>query len=284
MFKRNLPKKADIYMTPRLRKNKLRLAQLKPKTTLKITGAVALTFFLFFGFAALFTSAQTTYKELANSFMPSTTSVSTIADTATNNRDDNNNDNGDKNGFNYNYTYSGNGYNGSNFNYYTAPLPSARFINTVPVTPVPNNNFNFNSTNLAGLSGQIASLQQQIGNTMQSCVNNARQGANQILNMKNQAKQLQTALDNLNNQAGQIDTSTPAGQQRQQQMQNQAQQMQNQLDNLNTNIGNIQDQYNTNTDRCKQNVSQLEQNRDDAEGKLDDAFNQAMNISTDLPN
>jgi hypothetical protein len=145
-------------------------------------------------------------------------------------------------------------------------------------SPYPGYNGNGQIGNVAGISGQIVSTQQQIGNQMQNCVNNARSGANQIIGMKNQQKQMQAQIDSLNDQIWKIDTSTPGGQRRHDAMDTQIQQMQKNLDNYNDSISKTQDQYNTNNDHCKQNVDNWMQVREDQEGKLNDAFNQSMDI------
>lgn len=275
--KRTLPQKANIFEASK-RHRGFHFPVLKPVVMFKSSVVLGVTLLLSFGVQTLFTNAQITYKELANSAADATTTN----DTSTTGNPHND-------GWNWNNrNYYNNGYNGNyNYSYYTPPMPSFQYISTNPYQTPPNNNYNYtynyNSTDTNGLSGQVIALQQQVGSTMQSCVNNARQGANQILAMKTQAKRMQDAIDNIHNQAGQIDTSTPGGQQRQDQMNNQADQMQNQLDNLNNAIGTAQDRYNSNNSTCRDNVSKLEQSRDDAEGKLDDAFGKAMDISTDLP-
>jgi len=282
--KKALPQKADIFKNHHLHKGlrfsspHVYLPHMSTPVALKSTGVLTLVLFLLFGVKVVFSSAQTTYKEVASAV--SGTTPSSDASTANWKWD---------NGYippgsNYNYNYNGNnGYSRSYNNYYVAPIPNYQYINTNPGN---NNNYNYNNGNgnTAGISGQIIALQQQIGNAMQGCINGARQGANQILTMKSQARQLQQAIDTINNQAGQIDTSTPGGQQRQQQLQNQAQQLQNQLDNLNNNINNYQDRLGQNNDHCRQNLDNLINAREDAEGKLNDAFNNGMNITTDLPN
>jgi len=171
--------------------------------------------------------------------------------------------------------------------------PSTNFaVNTMPFIPVQQQ---FTATpiaivspeppinqptgqNIGGISSQIIAIQQQISGQMQSCVTNARQMANHIIALNNQQKQLQNIIDALNNQANNIDTSTTAGQRQQDTINNKIQQLQQQSDQLGNMISNAQDTFNNSNDQCQQNVSQLEQNRSDMESKLDDAFNNAMNI------
>lgn len=135
---------------------------------------------------------------------------------------------------------------------------------------------------ISGISSQIIAVQQQIGGQMQVCIDNAMKMATQIVALMNQQKQLQAQIDALNNQANNIDTSTQAGQNKQNAINQRIQQLQTQSDNLGTAINNAQNNMNTANSQCQDTVNNLEQNRGQLESNLDDAFTNAMNIQ--LPN
>ena len=255
MLKHKIPSKGEIYTHKNsTKKLRLPLRNYKPSPLIKTGGIVVATTVILLGVGMLFVPTKESLKQVA----PTVSAINAANTTADGCRWVNTTAQGNRNGCEP---------------VYIQPIQPIAYPTPTPYSmPQPG------GQDGSGISGQIISIQQQINNQMQSCINYARQEANQIIDMKNYAQQLQNQIDSLNNQINNIDTSTPAGQARHDQLTAQVQQIQNHMDSVNTGINNARDQYSQTNDTCNQRVNDLKQSREDAEGKLDDAFNQAMDI------
>lgn len=195
--------------------------------------------------------------------------------------DDSNDSSDDDNDYSDNHDYSNYDYRG-----YSYVVPSINIDTPTRWSDYTDtNNYNDNyqpGPDIGNISSQILDIQQNIGNQMQACVDNARNMANQIIDLKNQQRSIQNHIDDLRQAQNNIDTSQNAGQQRYNNLDNQIQNLQDQYDSLDRGIGNAQDAYNQRNYDCQDRVGQLKQNRSDAEYALDDAFNRAMDINTDI--
>ncbi|MGH7204205.1 MAG: hypothetical protein ACREHC_07215 [Candidatus Levyibacteriota bacterium] len=178
------------------------------------------------------------------------------------------------NGSDYN-NYNSNGYYDiqpisvspllNNYDSYSYVNPSISYANTQP------------GSGINGIASQLLANQQNTTNQMQSCINNARQMANQLNALKSQEVQVQHQLDSLNNQLSNIDTSTPGGQQRQDALNSQIRQLQNKIDQIDNTGSQGESNYNNQVNKCQQTVSQLEQHREDLESQLDNNFSDSLN-------
>ncbi len=266
MFSRRMPKKGDIFnrSKPGL---KLRAPRMhyRPMMILRSVGIVAFFSVVLLGMGILFPTKEQSYKQLATPAEVSTppfngTTTEPITDVTTDTVADTRSP---KNWY-------------DDWDNNPVQVPNT---NTYPINITPINNTGLqNPGNLGSISSAIISSQQQIGGQMQGCINNARQMANQIINMKNQEKQLQKQIDTLYDQIWKIDTSRPGGQKKADAMTAQMQQLQRQLDNYTNSIYRAQDQYSTNNSRCRENIDRYIQQREDLESRLNDAFNQSMDI------
>lgn len=282
-FRRRLPKNGEIFS------QSTKLSDIgaysrryyKPILSFRTLGIVTIVFLLATLTILLFQSNTNNINTATNVKAAENVATSQGHNHDDDGDDDSNDSSDDDNDYRDNHDYSNYGYR--DYNYVVpsvdidTPTRWADYRDT--------NNYNDNyppGPDIGNISSQILDIQQNIGGQMQACVDNARDMANQIIDLKNQQRSIQNNIDDLRQAQNNIDTSQNAGRQRYDTLDNQIQNLQNQVNSLDRGIGNAQDTYNQRNYDCQDRVGQLKQNRSDAEYALDNAFNRAMDINTDI--